>query len=97
MTFGTTDIVFLIVMGVLAVAAAGTFAGILRYLFDHGLANPDDAAIPDLRRYYRQYMHHTRQHSGRIGPLLWAHAGAAGLFILAGMLYVLFRVFWSAG
>ena len=77
-------------MGVAAALAAGTFAWIGRYLFDHGLADPNDRS-PDIRRLYRAFIRHTRHTTGRVGIALWIHGAAAGLFIATGVAYTLVR------
>jgi hypothetical protein len=84
------DIIVLAVMAAAAVLAASTFAWIGRYLFDHGLADPNDRS-PDIRRLYRAYIRHTRHTTGRVGIALWVHGAAAGLFIATGVAYTLLR------
>lgn len=86
----TTDIVILVAMAAAAAVAAIAFARIVRYLFDHRLADPN-AATPDIRAFYRTYMAHTRKTDGRIGLALWIHGIFAGLFIVTGVVYTIIR------
>ena len=86
----TADTIVLIVMGLAAVAAAGSFSAIARYLFDRKLADRHDCS-PDIRLLYRTYMSQTKHESGRIGRALWIHGLGAGIFILTGTVYTIVR------
>ena len=86
----TADYTILIVMGTAALIAAGAFAVIAAYLFDRGLADRN-AKMPDLRVFYKTYMAHTRQQTGRIGTAFWVHSISAGIFILTGVIYTIAR------
>jgi hypothetical protein len=71
-------------------------AAIANYLFDHRLADRNDA-FPNLLDLYRKYKRHTKKQTGQVNPLLWIHAAAAGTFILIGVAYTLARFMfkWS--
>jgi hypothetical protein len=77
-------------MGVAAVAAAGSFSIIARYLFDRGLADPNTKR-PDILAFYKAYMAHTRKQTGRIGGAFWVHSISAGVFIATGVAYTIGR------
>ena len=85
-----TDIAVIALMVIAAVVSAGSFSSIVRCLFDHGLADPNDRK-PDIRAYYRQYIAHTKKQIGRTGNAFWVHAVSAGVFVLAGVAYTIFR------
>jgi hypothetical protein len=78
------------IMCALAVLAAITFSRITGTLFAHGLADPH-VADPNIKRLYMAYIRHRRQTDGRIGALFWIHGVSAGLFIVTGVVYSVFR------
>ncbi len=84
------DYIAAALLGALALLAAGSFAVIANYLFDHGLADrrQPPANIFDL---YKRYRDHTREQTGRVNPWLWMHLTAVGAFITIGMIYALLR------
>ncbi len=84
------DYTILIVMGVAAIIAAGSFSIIARYLFDRGLADPN-VRKPDILGFYKTYMAHTKKETGRIGGAFWVHSVAAGIFISTGVVYTIGR------
>lgn len=84
------DYTILIVMGVAAVLAAGSFSIIARYLFDRGLADRN-AKAPNILVWYKTYMAQTRKQTGRIGTPLLLHSVSAGIFILTGVGYTIVR------
>ena len=90
MTLHSSDYTILIVMGLAAAVAAGSFSVIARYLFDRGLADRN-AKMPDIRVFYKTYMSQTRKQTGRIGNAFWLHSGSAGIFILTGVVYTIVR------
>ena len=86
----TMDFAAIAGMGMAAVVSAVSFGMIANYLFDHGLADRNDA-FPNLITLYRKYKQHTKAKTGQVNPLLWIHAAAAGVFILTGVAYTLAR------
>jgi len=80
----------LILMGIAAVIAAGSFSIIARYLFDRGLADRN-AQVPDILVFYKTYMAHTKKQTGRIGTAFWVHCVSAGVFITTGVFYTIGR------
>ncbi len=77
-------------MTMAALVAAGSFAAIMRYLFDRGLADRSDRSA-DIRVYYQTYLSTTKRETGRIGTALWIHCISAGVFVCAGVGYSIFR------
>jgi len=73
-----------------ALVAAGSFAAIMRYLFDCGLADRNERST-DIRVYYQTYLAATKKETGRIGTALWVHGISTGVFICAGVGYTIFR------
>jgi hypothetical protein len=73
-----------------ALVAAVSFSRIAGYLFDRGLADRHDRT-PDIRIFYRTYIAHTKEKSGRIGGAFWVHCVSAGIFIATGVVYALGR------
>jgi hypothetical protein len=90
MAMQSSDYTILIVMGLAAAIAAGSFSAIARYLFDHGLADRN-AKAPNMLVWYKTYMAQTRKQTGRIGTPFWIHSGSAGIFILTGVMYTIVR------
>jgi hypothetical protein len=86
----TTDIIILALMAVAAMASAGTFAAIAKYLFDRGLADQNQAA-PNIIEFYKTYLAHTRKTTGRVGGVFWVHSISVGLFIATGVVYSIVR------
>jgi len=84
------DYTILILMGIAAITAAGSFSIIVRYLFDQGLADPKDQK-PDILAFYKTYMGNTKKQTGRIGGAFWVHSVSAGVFILLGIAYTIYR------
>ncbi len=84
------DFIALVVLGSAALLAGGTFAMIANYLFENALADRNDP-FPRIVDFYRKYRAHTRAQQGRVDPWLWVHFAAVGVFILAGMVYVVVR------
>ncbi len=84
------DFIALGVLGSTGLLAVGTFAMIANYLFDNALADRNDP-FPNIVDLYRKYRDHTRARQGRVDPWLWVHFAAVGVFILAGMVYVIMR------
>lgn len=84
------DYTILIVLGVTAVIAAGSFSIIARYLFDHGLADRT-ALAPNILDLYKTYLAHTKKKTGRIGIVFWVHSISAGIFIATGVIYTIGR------
>ena len=84
------DYIALGVLGSAALLAVGTFAMIASYLFDNALADRNDP-FPSIVDLYRKYRDHTRAQRGRVAPWLWVHFAAMGVFIMAGMVYVIMR------
>lgn len=91
MALHASDYMILIIMGVAAVIAAGSFSIIARYLFDRGLAD-HSAKAPNILIFYKTYMTQTRKQTGRIGTAFWIHSGSAGIFILTGVAYTIARL-----
>jgi hypothetical protein len=85
------DYAIIIVMGVAAVIAAGSFSVIANYLFDRGLADRNHASA-DIRRFYKIYITQTKQASGRIGSAFWVHGVSVAIFILTGVIYTVVRM-----
>jgi hypothetical protein len=85
-----TDYTILIVMGLAAVIAAGSFSIIARYLFDRGLAERDTPA-PNIMNLYKTYIAHSKKKTGRIGVAFWIHSVSAGIFISTGVFYTIGR------
>ena len=85
------DYTFFFLLGVALVAACYSFARIEKYLIAHRLVKPD-AARPDLLDFYKKYMAHTKDKTGRIDRMFWIHIGAAGTFILVGIVYACLRL-----
>ncbi len=86
----TIDIIILVLMAMAAIVAAGAFAAIAKYLFDHGLADRHQTA-PNIVELYKTYMAHTRKTTGRIGGMFWIHGVSAGIFITVGVIYSVVR------
>ena len=87
----TEEYTILILMGVAALMAAGSFRSVIaRYLFDRGLADRN-AKAPNILVFYKTYMTQTRKQTGRIGTPFWVHSVSAGIFILTGVVYTIFR------
>ena len=84
------DYIAFALLGAAALVAAGSFAVIANYLFDHGLADRRDP-VPNIIDLYQKYRDHTRAASGRTAPMLWVHLSAAGMFILTGVVYMIFK------
>ena len=73
-----------------ALISAGSFAAIVTYLFDRGLADRNERS-PDIRMYYRSYLSATKKETGRIGTAFWIHCVSAGVFICTGVGYTIFQ------
>lgn len=86
----TMDYAAIAGMVLAAIASAVTFGMIANYLFDNHLADRN-APPGNLLVLYRKYKNHTRETTGRVNPLLWVHAAAAGTFIAIGVAYSLAR------
>ena len=86
----TLDYIALVVLGSAALVAVGSFAMIANYLFDNALADRNDP-FPRILDLYKKYRDHTRAQRGRVDPWLWVHCAAVGIFIVAGMVYVILR------
>jgi len=84
------DYTILVIMGVAAVIAAGSFSIIARYLFDHGLADRN-ALAPNIMALYKTYVAHTQKTAGRIGVPFWVHSVSVGIFISTGVAYTIGR------
>jgi hypothetical protein len=84
------DYAILMVMGVAAAIAAGSFSVIAGYLFDRGLADRN-ATVPDILGLYKTYMRHTKAKTGRIGGAFWVHSASASIFIFTGVVYTIVR------
>jgi hypothetical protein len=85
-----TDITILVLMVIAAVVSAGSFSAIVRYLFEHGLADPNDRK-PNILAFYKQFIAHTKKQMGRIGNAFWVHIVFAAVFILVGVGYTIYR------
>ncbi|BBO88428.1 hypothetical protein [Desulfosarcina ovata] len=86
----TTDLIVLAAMAVVVAVALGAFVPITKYLFDRGLVDRNQQA-PNIIDFYKTYVAHTRKTTGRIGTAFWVHAVSAGLFIVIGVGYTIFR------
>ena len=84
------DYAILMVMGVAAAIAAGSFSVIAGYLFERGLADRN-APVPNILGLYKTYMRHTKAKTGRIGGAFWIHSGSMGIFISTGVVYTIVR------
>ena len=73
-----------------ALIATGSFAAMMRYLFERGLADRNERSA-DIRLYYQTYLSTTKRETGKIGTALWVHGISAGVFICAGVAYTIFR------
>jgi hypothetical protein len=80
MAMQSSDYTILIVMGLAAAIAAGSFSAIARYLFDHGLADRN-AKAPNMLVWYKTYMAQTRKQTGRIGTPFWCPIYFTALFL----------------
>jgi hypothetical protein len=80
----------IVLMGMAAAIAVISFSTIARHLFDHGLADRH-AQAPDIRIFYKTYIAHTKNKTGRIGGVFWVHIVSAGVFIFAGVAYTIYR------
>jgi hypothetical protein len=85
-----SDYAAVLVMGVAAIVAAGSFSFILQYLFAKGLADRN-ALVPNLMVIYRIYITNTKRDTGHIGGAFWAHCVFAGIFVATGVVYTLSR------
>jgi hypothetical protein len=85
-----TDFTILVLMGIAALVSAVSFATIVRTLYDKGLADPKDSR-PDIPAFYKTYMAHTKKQTGRFGKTFWVHVVSAGVFILVGAGYTIYR------
>lgn len=85
-----TDITMLIIMGITAAIAVGSFSILTKYLFDRGLADPSTRK-PDILAFYKAYMVHTKKQNGQIGNVFWVHSVSAGVFIATGVAYTIYR------
>lgn len=86
----TNDIIILFVMAAAAMAAAGSFAAIAKYMFDRGLADQKQPTL-NIIEFYKTYLAHTRKATGRIGGVFWIHSISAGIFIATGVGYSIAR------
>ncbi|MBL0714988.1 MAG: hypothetical protein JJV98_14950 [Desulfosarcina sp.] len=84
------DYIAIALLGTAALVAVGSFAVIANYLFTNELADRREP-FPNIIALYKKYRDHTRARTGRVDPWLWIHMAAAGLFILAGMVYAILR------
>ena len=84
------DYTIVVLAALAALVAAGSFAAIMRYLFDRGLADRNKRSA-DIRQYYQTYLSTTKRETGRIGTALWIHGISTGVFICAGVGYTIFR------
>jgi hypothetical protein len=87
----TLDYAFILLLGISLVTAVSSFAVIEKYLLAHRLVNPK-ASHPDVLDFYKKYIAHTRNQSGRIGWPFLIHASAAATFMLGGAVYAILRL-----
>ena len=87
----TLDYTIFVLALLAALTAVVSFAAIMRYLFDRGLADRKERSA-DIRVYYQAYMASTKKENHRIGSAFWIHCLATGIFICAGVGYSVFRI-----
>ena len=87
----TLDYAFILLLGISLAAAVSSFAVIEKYLLMHRLVNPK-ASRPDVLDFYKKYIAHTRNQSGRIGRPFLIHAAAAATFMLGGAVYAILHL-----
>jgi len=84
------DYIFFGFIAISALIAVFSFAVIEKYLIKHALVNRQ-ASHPNVLEFFKKYIDSTKRRIGRIGWWLWLHAGAAGIFILLCVAYVILR------
>jgi hypothetical protein len=85
------DYTFIVLLGGCLVTAVYSFARIEKYLIAHRLVDPN-TSHPELLKFYKKYMAHTRSETGRIDTTFWIHVFSSGSFILLGIVYALIRL-----